>query len=170
MTFLKFLFFKLRNTSANYWTILCLRIFVRLLGISAMFHFLFFLGSKVVSEAKYLYDFVSTVFYILFFVFLDWYLKVSSKKELKNNGLKWLNMLKWIPLCFVITLVYLTIRLNMFAWPNEVVAYIIYSYTKVWPAVFVPNLSFIIITTLVFYTSAILKRNKDLKEENDLTI
>lgn len=93
-----------------------------------------------------------------------------SNEELKYKGLKWLNILKWVPLLFCFSLVYLTAQSNSFSWPEDASAKIIQVYSKVWPAIFVPNLSFIIITTLVFYSSAILNRNMELKHENDLTI
>ncbi|MFC4141722.1 hypothetical protein [Pedobacter mendelii] len=170
MTFIKYLLWKLKNTSSNYWLLLGLRIFVRLLGVTTMFYFLDVLRFPIDSGTKYLYTFISTLFYLLFFIFLDWYLKVFSNEELKDKGVKWLNILKWMPLLFCFSLVYLTVQSNSFSWPENASSKIIYSYSKVWPAIFVPNLSFIIITTLVFYSSAILNRNMELKQENDLTI
>ena len=170
MTFLKFLFLRLKNVPVNYWVILTLRFFVRLLGVITVFYFLVCLDSERANGTKYLYNLISTVFYALFFVFLEWYLKASLKNDQKNEVLKWLNILKWVPLCVTVILVCLTAKLNSFIWPKETVEYIIYSYTRVWPMVFIPNLSFIIITLLIFYASAILVSNKQLKEENDLTI
>jgi len=170
MTFLRFLLFRLKNISANYWMILALRFFVRLLGIITVFYFLVCLDSERANALKYSYNLISTVFYVLFFVFLEWYLKTSLKNDLKNDVLKWLNILKWVPLCLTFILVCLTVKLSSFIWPQEIVEYVIYSYTRVWPMVFVPNLSFIIITLLIFYASAILVRNEQLKQENDLTI
>jgi len=145
---------------------LSLRFFVRLLGAITVFYFLVCLDSDRANGTKYLYNLISTIFYALFFVFLEWYLKAL----LKNDVLKWLSILKWVPLCLTVILVCLTTKLNSFIWPKETIEYIIYSYTRVWPMVFIPNLSFIIITLLIFYASAILARNKQLKEENDLTI
>jgi len=170
MTFVKFIIWKIKNSSSSYWILLGLRIFVRLLGFTTMFYFLDVLRFPIDNGAKYFYTLISTLFYLLFFIFLDRYLKVFSNEELKDKGLKWLNILKWVPLLFSFSLVYLTAQSNSFSWPENASAKIIYSYSKVWPAIFVPNLSFIIITTLVFYSSAILNRNMELKNENDLTI
>lgn len=170
MTFLKIVFFKLKKKSNNYWMIAGLRIFVRLLGTLTMIYWLTVIDKLFNFSLKNLYDFLSTSFYLLFFVFLDWYIKTSLSNNLKNSALKWLNVLKWMPLGFVIALVYLSFQFNSFSWTQKIVENIIYSYTKVWSMVFIPNLSFVIITILIFYTSAILTRNKSLKEENDLTI
>lgn len=170
MTFLRFVFSRVKSTSSNYWMLLSLRIFVRLMGVTTMFYFLGFLSQFKGDDQNFMYGFISTIFYLLFFVFLDWYIKVSTKAEFSSNGLRWLTWLKWIPLLFCITLIYLTSELNVFSWPGRISDQVIYSYMKVWPAIFVPNLSFIIITLLIFYTSAILNRNKQLREESDLTI
>jgi len=170
MTFLKFLFFKFKNTSANYWPILGLRIFVRLLGITMAIYLLNFFDSMHFTSTKDLYNFISTVFYVLFFVFLDDYLKSLLREGLKPGQFRWINILKWVPFIFTLLLIYLTVLLSHFEWPGVTVDDIKYIYNHVWPTVFVPNLSFIIITLLVFYASAILNRNKQLKEENDLTI
>ncbi|KQM78599.1 hypothetical protein ASE74_13970 [Pedobacter sp. Leaf216] len=170
MTFLKFLIFKLKNSSASYWKILSLRIFVRLLGMITVFYFLVCFDADRNNGPKYWYSLTSTFFYALFFVFLEWYLKASLKHDLKDNLLKWLNILMYVPLCFTLILISLTAKNNLFAWPKEIIEYIIYAYTRVWPMVFIPNMSFIIITLLIFYASAILKRNEVLKLENDLTI
>lgn len=170
MTFLRFVYSRVKTTNSNYWMLLSLRIFVRLMGVTTMFYFLSSLNQFQADDINFMYGFISTVFYILFFVFLDWYIKVSLKSEFSRQGQKWLNILKWIPLLFCLVLIYLTSQLNVFSWPGGLSNRVIYSYMKVWPAIFVPNLSFIIITLLIFYTSAILNRNKQLKEENDLTI
>ncbi len=170
MTFLKVVLLNVKNKSSNYWIIAGLRIFVRLLGTLTMIYWLTVIDKLFNYSSKNLYDFLSTTFYLLFFVFLDWYIKTSLNNDLRNNALRWLNILKWIPLGFVVILVYLSFQFNSFSWSQKIVENIIYSYTKVWSMVFIPNLSFIIITILIFYTSAILSRNKSLREENDLTI
>lgn len=170
MTFLKVVLLKLKNKSSNYWIIAGLRIFVRLLGTLTMIYWLTVIDKLFNFNSKNLYDFLSTTFYLLFFVFLDWYIKTSLNNDLRNNALRWLNILKWIPFGFAVVLVYLSFQFNSFSWSQKIVENIIYSYTKVWSIVFIPNLSFIIITILIFYTSAILSRNKSLREENDLTI
>jgi len=170
MTFLKVVLLNVKNKSSNYWIIAGLRIFVRLLGTLTMIYWLTVIDKLFNYSSKNLYDFLSTTFYLLFFVFLDWYIKTSLNNDLRNNALRWLNILKWIPLGFVVVLVYLSFQFNSFSWSQKIVENIIYSYTKVWSMVFIPNLSFIIITILIFYTSAILSRNKSLREENDLTI
>lgn len=170
MTFLKVVLSNVKNKSSNYWIIAGLRIFVRLLGTLTMIYWLTVINKLFNYSSKNLYDFLSTTFYLLFFVFLDWYIKTSLNNDLRNNALRWLNILKWIPLGFVVILVYLSFQFNSFSWSQKIVENIIYSYTKVWSMVFIPNLSFIIITILIFYTSAILSRNKSLREENDLTI
>jgi len=170
MTFLKVVLSNVKNKSSNYWIIAGLRIFVRLLGTLTMIYWLTVIDKLFNYSSKNLYDFLSTTFYLLFFVFLDWYIKTSLNNDLRNNALRWLNILKWIPLGFVVVLVYLSFQFNSFSWSQKIVENIIYSYTKVWSMVFIPNLSFIIITILIFYTSAILSRNKSLREENDLTI
>ncbi len=170
MTFLKVVLSNVKNKSSNYWIIAGLRIFVRLLGTLTMIYWLTVIDKLFNYSSKNLYDFLSTTFYLLFFVFLDWYIKTSLNNDLRNNALRWLNILKWIPLGFVVILVYLSFQFNSFSWSQKIVENIIYSYTKVWSMVFIPNLSFIIITILIFYTSAILSRNKSLREENDLTI
>lgn len=170
MTFLKVVLLNVKNKSSNYWIIAGLRIFVRLLGTLTMIYWLTVIDKLFNYNSKNLYDFLSTTFYLLFFVFLDWYIKTSLNNDLRNNALRWLNILKWIPLGFVVILVYLSFQFNSFSWSQKIVETIIYSYTKVWSMVFIPNLSFIIITILIFYTSAVLNSNKKLKEENDLTI
>ena len=167
MTFLKVVLSNVKNKSSNYWIIAGLRIFVRLLGTLTMIYWLTVIDKLFNYSSKNLYDFLSTTFYLLFFVFLDWYIKTSLNNDLRNNALRWLNI---FPLGFVVILVYLSFQFNSFSWSQKIVETIIYSYTKVWSMVFIPNLSFIIITILIFYTSAILSRNKSLREENDLTI
>jgi len=167
MTFLKVVLSNVKNKSSNYWIIAGLRIFVRLLGTLTMIYWLTVIDKLFNYSSKNLYDFLSTTFYLLFFVFLDWYIKTSLNNDLRNNALRWLNI---FPLGFVVILVYLSFQFNSFSWSQKIVETIIYSYTKVWSMVFIPNLSFIIITILIFYTSAVLNSNKKLKEENDLTI
>lgn len=170
MTFTKSISFMAKNKSSNHLVIFVLRILIRIFGSLTALHWLNILDKLFHYTVNNLYDVLSTSFYLLFFIYLDWYVKVSSNSNFKNNSLKWLDILKWIPLGFVLLLISLSFQSSVFAWPQKTADTIIYSYTKVWSFVFMPNLAFIIITILIFYTSAVLNSNKKLKEENDLTI
>jgi len=150
--------------------ILLTKFIIRLFSAATAFYLLTLIDKLFQFNLLNLYNFLSATFYFLFFVFIEWYINSISKEGMIHVLLKWLNILKWIPLCFVLILISLSFQIHSPLWPQSAAERFIFSYKTVWPVVFVPNLSFIIITLLIFYSAAILKRNTDLKQENDLTI
>ena len=170
MTFIKFLVWKIKNISSNFWMLLGLKTFVRIFGMITFLYLINFNAKANFYRLDDLYILISSIFYLMFFVFLDSIIKVSAKFSLSEKIIKPLNNLKWVPLIATIYLVYLKIEINKIELSTVNLSTPAFLFTKIWPIVAIPNLSFIIITVLVFYTSAILNRNKKLKEENDLTI
>jgi hypothetical protein len=170
MTFIKFLVWKIKNTSSNYWTLLLLKIFVRLFGMFTIFYALNFMAKSEFRVQQDYYSLVSSLFYILFFVFLDSIIKVSAAFSLSEKIIKPLNMLRWVPLLMIVYLLYSSVIINQIALNAIDFSTPSFLYNIIIPLLIIPNLSYIIITILIFYSSAILNRNKKLKEENDLTI
>lgn len=170
MTFIKFLIWKLKNTSSNYWVLMLLKIFVRIFGIITFVYLFNFFSKATLQEQEDCYKAASAVFYLAFFVFLDNVIKVSSSFILSEKLVKPLNIMKWIPFLMMIYLIYSSIVINY----NHLLAVDFSKPSFIWaevtPLIIMPNLSFIIISILVFYASAILNKNKELKQENDLTI
>jgi hypothetical protein len=150
--------------------LLLLKIFVRLFGMITFLYLINFSAKANFHQLDDLYISISSIFYLMFFVFLDSIIKVSAKFSLSEKLIKPLNILKWIPLIATFYLIYLKIEINKIELSAVNLSTPAFLFTKIWPIVAIPNLSFIIITILIFYTSAILNRNKKLKEENDLTI
>ena len=167
MTFIKFLIWKIKNTSSNYWMVLLLKIFIRIFG---MLTFLSLLTGISFFDLTNRYNSIGSIFYVMFFVFLDSIIKVSPQFSLSEKLVKPLNALKWLPLLTVIYLIYLKIAINKAALYSVDFSSPAFLFKEIWPRVIIPNLGFIIITLVIFYTSGTLNRNKRLKEENDLTI
>ncbi len=170
MTIIKFLIWKLKNINKNTWLLLVLKVFVRLLGIFNFIYLLNFLSKSVLNEQRDYYIIISSIFYISFFVFLDSIIKVSASFSLSEKIVRPLNLLKWFPLLLTMYLVYSSlliheVDLNKIDYKTPA-----FLWTKISPLIITPNLSFIIITILIFFASTILNTNKKLKEENDLTI
>jgi|GEM_PF-1219933 len=170
MTFLKFIIWKIKTTSSNYWMLLGLKIFVRIFGMITLLYTMNLLVKVNTSNPEHLHKAISSVFYLAFFVFLDTKTKVSSGFSLSEKIVKPINILKWLSLLIVGYLIYLKIEINAVGLSAVDLSTPAFLFTKIWPVVIIPNLSFIIITVLILYASAILNRNKRLKEENDLTI
>ena len=160
---------KSKLVHSSNWMISLLRILVRVFGLCTSLYWLK-LSSDYQFTSVATYHLLCAFFYILFFVFLDWYIKISLKRQVRGKGLSWLKVLKWVPFLFTLVLLYLSASLGKFSWPSDPSEKIIYAYTKGWSTVFMPNMGFIIITILIFYAAALLNRNKKLQEETELTI
>jgi hypothetical protein len=151
-------------------------IIVRILFISIVFFFLMHEVSKNITEFQAYYDNISFSYYLLFLVSLDRYLQYSSKKlsnpELftGNSLYKLIKYLKWFLLVITVVLLVLTIKIMPIEWPNLIDQKILYILTKIFPNLFGANISYIIITMLVFYAATVANFNKQLREEQDLTI
>ena len=155
---------------------LAFRIMVRILFLSIVFFFLMHEVSKNTTEFQTYYDSISFSYYLLFLVSLDRYLQYSSKK-LSNPQLltsdslyKLIKYLKWFLLVITVVLLVLTIKIMPIEWPNLIDQKILYILTKIFPNLFGANISYIIITMLVFYAATVANFNKQLREEQDLTI
>lgn len=170
MTFLKFLILKLRTTSSNYWMLLGLKAFARIFCMITFLYAINVLAKTDFFNLENRYGAISSIFYLMFFVFLDSIIKVSSESSPPEKMVNSLNILKWLPLIISFYLIYLKIEINKMELSLVEFDTPAFLFTKIWPVVVIPNLSFIIITLLIFYTSAMLNKNKKLKEENDLTI
>jgi len=170
MTIIKFLILKLGNINRNIWPLLVLKIFVRLLGIFNFIYLLDFLSKSKFDKHQDYYIIISSIFYISFFVFLDNIIKVSASFSLSEKIVRPLNILKWFPLILTIYLVYSSILINEANLSSIDYRTPTFLWTGISPLIIIPNLSFIIITILIFFASGILNANKRLKEENDLTI
>jgi len=170
MTFIKFTNWKLKNTGSNFWTLLLIKIFVRIFGIFTFLHLLNFFSKASFHNQSDYYTTVSGIFYLAFFVFLDNVVKVYSSFVLSEKLVKPLNVMKWIPFSMMIYLVYSSVIINQ----NNLSGIDFNNPTFLWsdiaPLIIIPNLSFVIITILIFFASAVLNANRKLKEENDLTI
>ncbi len=155
---------------------LAFRIMVRILFLSIVFFFLMHEVSKNTTEFQTYYDSISFSYYLLFLVSLDRYLQYSSKKlsnpELftGNSLYKLIKYLKWFLLVITVVLLVLTIKIMPIEWPNLIDQKILYILTKIFPNLFGANISYIIITMLVFYAATVANFNKQLREEQDLTI
>lgn len=170
MNVIKFLTWKLKTSSSNYWMLLGLKVFVRLFGMITLLYTVNILAKDDLSNLDERHKVISSIFYLFFFVFLDSLIKVSSGFSLSEKIAKPLNILKWLPFLIASYLIYLKTATNEAAFNSTDLNSPAFLFTKLWPLIVIPNLSFIIITVLIFYTSAILNRNKELKKENDLTI
>lgn len=161
-----------KNLSIN----LVFRIMVRILFLSIIFFFLMHEVSKNKTEFQTYYDGIGFSYYLLFLVSLDRYLQYSNKKLsnpqlLTNDSLyQLIKYLKWLLLVITLVLLVLTIMIMPIEWPNLIDQKILYILTKIFPNLFGANISYIIITMLVFYAATIADLNKKLKEEQDLTI
>lgn len=167
---------KFKKSAKNLSINLAFRIMVRILFLSIVFFFLMHEVSKNTTEFQAYYERISFSYYLLFLVSLDRYLQYSSKK-LSNPQLltsdslyKLIKYLKWLLLVITVVLLVLTIKIMPIEWPNLTDQKILYVMTKISPNLFGANISFIIITMLVFYAATIANFNRKLKEEQDLTI
>lgn len=170
MTFIKFTNWKLKNTISNFWALVLIKVFVRIFGILTFLYLLNFLSKASFHNQHDYYTTVSGIFYLAFFVFLDNVVKVSSSFVLSEKLVKPLNVMKWIPFSMMIYLMYSSVIINQ----NNLSGVDFTKPTFLWsdlaPLIIIPNLSFIVITILIFFASAVLNANRKLKEENDLTI
>lgn len=161
-----------KNLSIN----LAFRIMVRILFLSIVFFFLMHEVSKNKTEFQTYYDGIGFSYYLLFLVSLDRYLQYSSKKLsnpklLTSDSLYILiKYLKWLLLVITVVLLVLTIKIMPIEWPVDTDQKILCVLTKIFPNLFGANISFIIITMLVFYAATVANFNRKLKEEQDLTI
>lgn len=161
-----------KNLSIN----LAFRIMVRILFLSIIFFFLLREVSKNTTEFQVYYDRLSFSYYLLFLVSLDRYLQYSNKKlsnpELLTSDSLYIliKYLKWLLLVITVVLLVLTIKIMPIEWPVDTDQKILYVLTKIFPNLFGANISFIIITMLVFYAATVANFNRKLKEEQDLTI
>ncbi|MFC3559405.1 hypothetical protein [Pedobacter jamesrossensis] len=147
-----------------------IKIFIRIFGILTFINLLnFFSKADFLFQGDY-YRAVSEVFYLAFFVFLDSIIKVSSFFTLSEKLVKPLNIIKWIPFLMMCYLIYSSVLINSNRLNNIDFSRPTFIWTEIMPFIIIPNLGFIIISMLIFYASAILNRNKELKQENDLTI
>ncbi|WP_157263824.1 hypothetical protein [Pedobacter sp. Leaf176] len=78
--------------------------------------------------------------------------------------------MKWIPFLMMVYLIYSSVVINYNVLSRIDFSTPAFLWSDIAPLVVIPNLSFIIITILIFFASAVLNANKKLKEENDLTI
>jgi len=170
MTIIKSLSQGMKPKSTGRFTVFGIRAFIGILEMSTILYLFNFFDSRISNDYKFYYGLLSTAFYILFFVFLSWYIKISTSDDSNSQRIKWLIIVQWISISISVTLIYISAQINTVVWPEVIVEKVLYLFNTVWPNLFVPNLSFIIITTMIFYTTAILRRNRDLKQENDLTI
>ena len=161
-----------KNRSMNF----LFRVVVRILFLSIIFFFLMNEDIRKSTELHSYYDVISFVFYLLFIISLDRYLEYSNKKLsnpeiLTSDSLyRLIKYLKWLLLVITLILLVLTLIIMPIEWPNLIVEKILYILNKILPNLFGTNISFIIITMLVFYADTIANLNKKLKQEQDLTI
>ncbi|HTM97776.1 MAG TPA: hypothetical protein VL088_03495 [Pedobacter sp.] len=164
------------NLSKDYWIMLLVRIVVRVLGFTYFLFIMKKLGINNISTLESYYISLGFAFYILFFIFLDWYLKITKraifngKTSMKASVLRWINYLKWIPLVLTIVLISLKVMLLDLDFPNDLYEKFNYIILKVLPIVVNDTISFILITLLIFYSCAVSNINRKLQEEQDLTI
>lgn len=122
------------------------------------------------------YHHIGYLYYFLFLLILDRYLHYSNKKIsvseiLTNNSLyKLTKYIKWLLLVITLILLGLTLMIMPFELPIHTDQKILYVFTNFFPVLFGKNIDFIIISILVFYVVTIASLNKELKQEQDLTI
>ncbi len=171
MTFLKYPVYKTKNNiSSNFWKLIFLKIFVRVFGILTFLYLLNFFATATFELLKDYYTAVSVIFYLSFFVFLDNMIKVSSSFLLSEKLAKPLRLLKWIPFLMMVFLMYSSVVINQNELSKISFATPAFLWKNVAPVIIIPNISFIMITILIFFVSAVLDNNSKLKQENDLTI
>ena len=170
MTFIKFTNWKLKNTVSNFWTLVLIKIFVRVFGILTFLYLLNFFSKASFHNQSDYYTTVSGIFYLAFFVFLDNVVKVSSSFVLSEKLVKPLNVMKWIPFSMMVYLIYSSVIISQINLSGIDFTKPTFLWSEVAPLIIIPNLSYIIITILIFFASSVLNTNRKLKEENDLTI
>ncbi|KQR70344.1 hypothetical protein ASF92_10185 [Pedobacter sp. Leaf176] len=170
MTFIRFANWKLKDTFFNFGVLILIKIFIRIFGILTFLYLLSFLAKASFHNQLDYYTTISCVYYLVFFVFLDNIIKVSPSFVLSDKLVKPLNFMKWIPFLMMVYLIYSSVVINYNVLSRIDFSTPAFLWSDIAPLVVIPNLSFIIITILIFFASAVLNANKKLKEENDLTI
>lgn len=168
--------FKIKKLGMDLSIILAIKVIVRVLCMSMMFFFLISDKPKNSNDLQFYSYIIGTIYYFLFLIVLDRYLTYSNK-NISNQDLltgntlfKLIKYFKWFLLGLTVTLLVLTVMIMPLTWPDTMVKRILYLLISVFPKLFSPNISFIIISLLVFYASAIVNINRKLKQEQDLTI
>ena len=167
---------KFKTSAKNLSINIVFRVIVRILFLSIFCFFLLNNRYKNNTELQSYYYGISFSYYLLFLVSIDRYLQYSNKK-LSNPELltshslyRLIKYLKWLLLVITVVLLVLTILMMSIQWPILTAQKILYVMTKFFPNLFAANISFIIITMMVFYADTTASFNKTLKEEQDLTI
>lgn len=155
--------------------LLC-RVVVRILWFSIILLFLTNYGMKNMNALNSYYHNIGYAYYFLFLLILDRYLHYSNKKisvaeMLTSDSLyRLIKYLKWLLLVITVALLVLTLMIMPIEWPVQTDQKILYVITKISPNLFGANISFIIITMLVFYAATVANFNKQLREEQKLKI
>lgn len=167
---------KLKTLAKNRSINLLFRIMVRILWFSIILLLLTDHSLKSSTDLNSYYYNMGYIYYFLFLLILDRYLQYSNKKlsvaEMltSNSWYRLITYSKWILLVITIALLVLTLMIMPMEWPISADQKILYFLTKFSPNLFGTNISFIIISMLVFYADTIANFNKKLKQEQDLTI